>query len=166
MNKEERMDILRTIKSQLDALQTKVNEFEDIIASDDDEIPDYPEFSGELGYYIQGGIVRYDAINDPETYFVYHSEDYAYAVLNKMREMSAILHCKYYLEPDFVPNYDDKEYHYYAVYDLKYNKYIVISFYIPPDFGFVAFKSKEHAVKCAEWMNKHFVIRKGDIIND
>lgn len=165
MNKEERMDILRTIKSQLDALQTKVNEFEDIIASDD-EIPDYPEFSNELGYYIQGGVVRYDVINDPETYLVYHLDIYANAVLNKMREMSAILHCKYYLEPDFVPNYDDKEYSYYAVYDLKYNKYIVRAFLMPPDFGFVAFKSKEHAVKCAEWMNNNFVTRTGDLIND
>lgn len=128
----------------------------------EDEIPDFPEFnSGDIIWYKDDGfkIVHYIKSETSKTkdYNNFHTEEYVKEYLEKSREIAMLLHCKWYIDRDYVPNWkDDDENKYCVAYNYETKSYVSDYFYETTKYSTVYFSTKQAAQKAADWMNKHY----------
>lgn len=133
---------------------------------DKQEIPDFPEFDrGDVVYKMDdcfdvmeenhgGGKGDNDFTGYDATFYNnFHTPDYAHELRRKCLMIAMMLHCKWYVDRDYVPDvYDDK---------IKWTvcsnegKYLIDST-ISIFYGGVYFSTKEAAQKSADWMNEHW----------
>lgn len=89
-------------------------------------------------------------------YNIFHTKEYAQEFAKKCKLIAMMLHCKWYLDRDYVPNWKNKEESkYFVCYDnvngcFKYGL----------DHSFngcsISFGTDAAARKCAEWLNEHW----------
>lgn len=156
------LDEIKNLKAKLAEMQ------------DEPEIPDFPEFVIGKDYYYshirwksnplrlstercdtkyckKPGIVEMD-------YFNFHSIEYYNCFEKKCKLIAMMLHCKWYLDRDYVPDWkNNEEYKYFVFYNNNNNaNEFGVTVRTTSDVGYVAFSTEEKARKCADWLNKHW----------
>ena len=164
MTREELEKRLESAEKQMIGLQDEIQNLKAKLAEaqDEPEIPDFPEFkvNGEDMWYMspslgisQGVNARGEKSND---YNFFHSEEYAQEFADKCKLIAMMLHCKWYLDRNYVPNWDDmSEIKWDVHFDSKRNEFLCYSWSHSERPG-VYFSSGAIARKCAEWLNKHW----------
>lgn len=142
------LDEIKNLKAQLAKMQ------------DEPEIPDFPIFkpSGEAAWHINNVLdVSTPGITSGHVcdFNYFHTEEYAKEFAKKCKLIAMMLHCKWYIDMDFIQDWSDKlERKWQLYYDHDAEK-MVVGAYSHSDFG-VVFSTEEKAQKCAEWLNAHW----------
>lgn len=176
MTKEEIQTRLESAEKQNLGLMDEIKNLKEKLAEmqDEPEIPDFPEFVIGKDYYYphirwesnplrsstercdtkyckKPGIVEMD-------YFNFHSIEYYNCFEKKCKLIAMMLHCKWYLDRDYVPDWNNRnEEKFHALFNHDSHKFIACSYgsrYI--DEGWVFFSTVENAQKCADWINAHW----------
>lgn len=147
------LDEIKNLKAQLAEMQ------------DEQEIPDSPMLADAENYWYLNADFRLHsgcAVSDKECdeFNYFHTEAYAQEFLKKCKFIAMMLHCKWYLDRDYVPDWkNSKESKCFVFYD-NCAKEFGVTIRTTSDVGYVAFSTVEKARKCADWLNKHW--RKND----
>lgn len=155
------IDEIKNLKAKLEEMQEKP------------EIPDFPEFTIGDDYYPH---IRWestprkctvdsfntDYCKKPRTvemnYFHFHSAEYYHSFESKCKLIAMMLHCKWYLDRDYVPdwnNHNEEKFH--PLFNHDSHEFIACSYgsrFV--DGGWVYFSTVENAQKCADWLNEHW----------
>lgn len=124
-------------------------------------IPDYPEFkpSQEQSWYMNVSLQSVGPVQNSGTqddYNVFHTKEYAQEFAKKCKLIAMMLHCKWYLDRDYVPNWEDQDEIKWDVhFDCNSNKFVFESWRHKMASG-VYFSSDAAARKCADWLNEHW----------
>lgn len=142
---------------------------EKLAEQDKQEIPDFPEFNrGDVVYKMDscfdvmeenhgGGkgdkdFTEYDA----RFYNDFHTAYYAHAFRKKCLMSAMMLHCKWYLDRGYTPDWDNENEEKWQVFwGNTYKRYDVTG-WASDEYGSVFFSTEEAAQKCADWMNAHW----------
>lgn len=164
MDKKDLERRLEAAEKQNLALLDEIKNLKEKLAEmqDEPEIPDAPDFEmDEKFYYLNSETDDvedscHDGDNDTIDFNMFHTEEYAQEFADKCKLIAMTLHCKWYLCPDYVPDFtDDREEKHYVYYDTCAKKYtsdwLTVSMH-----NDVLFDTKEHAEKAADWLNKHW----------
>lgn len=143
---------------------------EKLAEQDKQEIPDFPEFNrGDVVYKMDdcfdvmeeshgGGKGDKDFTGyDARFYNDFHAEDYGLEFRRKCLMLAMMMHCKWYLDREYVPDWepDTSSEKCYVIFDNCDNKFKVRTRYAEESVE-VYFSTDEAAKKCAEWMNEHW----------
>lgn len=168
MTREELEKRLESAEKQMIGLQDEIQNLKAKLAEaqDETEIPDFPEFKPTAGeaWHINNvlkvtSIPSYYPLS-VDDYNYFHTKEYAQEFADKCKLIAMMLHCKWYLDRDYVPNWDDlSEIKWDAHFDSKQNKFLCDSWKHTKASG-VYFSSGAIARKCADWLNEHW--RDGD----
>lgn len=143
------MDEIKNLKAKLAQMQ------------DEPEIPDFPKFkeTGDEAWHINNVLevsTPGSTMGEVNDYNYFHSKEYADEFAKKCKLIAMMLHCKWYLCPDYVPDFknsnEEKHYVYYDACGEKYTtdwRCMTIN-------NEVFFDTEENARKCADWLNKHW----------
>lgn len=143
------LDEIKNLKAKLAEMQ------------DETKIPDLPNFECGESYWT---MVDNFSLSDERTAFVrdateynmFHTEAYAQEFAKKCKIIAMMLHCKFYLCPDYVPDFkNSNEEKYYVYYDVCSAKYTT-DWRCATINNEVFFDTQENAQKCAEWLNEHW----------
>ena len=163
MTKKELEEKIELYEKQVNGL---INEIEilkiELSKIGEDEIPDFPEFhSGDIVWCKNNAFNVSNYIKDRtakiKNYNNFHMEEYAIEYAEKSREIAMLLHCKWYIDRDYVPNWKNEDE---AKYCVRYNHQDE-GYYVPDSFYeteclTVYFSTKQAAQKAADWMNEHY----------
>lgn len=131
------------------------------------EIPEFPVFERGTPYYTMNGEFEiehgshsgYKGMNheeDDDLYNAFHTKEMAQKFSDKCKLIAMMLHCKWYLCPDYVPDFtNSNEEKYYVYYDARGEKYTT-DWRCMTINNEVFFDTEENARKCADWLNKHW----------
>lgn len=142
------MDEIKNLKSKLAEMQ------------DEPEIPDFPTFNpaGEESWHINN-ILEVSTLGIASGHVCdfnyFHTEEYAKEFAKKCKLIAMMLHCKWYLDRDYIPDWKDIDYKYFVYRDPDTGSFEVVA-QRRIGTGWVAFSTKENAQKCAEWLNRHW----------
>lgn len=148
-------------KQNLGLLDEIKNLKEKLAEMQEEEIPDFPKFkeTGEEAWHINNVLEvstpgsTMGKVND---YNYFHSKEYADEFAKKCKLIAMMLHCKWYLCPDYVPDFtNSNEEKYYVYYDVCGEKYTT-DWRCMTINNEVFFDTEESAQKCADWLNKHW----------
>lgn len=143
------LDEIKNLKEKLAEMQ------------DEPEIPDFPKFkeTGDEAWHINNVLevsTPGSTMGEVNDYNYFHSKEYADEFAKKCKLIAMMLHCKWYLCPDYVPDFtnsnEEKHYVYYDACGEKYTtdwRCMTIN-------NEVFFDTEENARKCADWLNKHW----------
>lgn len=141
------LDEIKNLKAQL----AKVR--------DEPEIPDYIEFErGEKIWFVKDDFCKCFEYADgckSKEFNSFHTEEYAQEFARKCKLIAMMLHCKWYIDNDFIQDWSDKLERKWQLYYDHDEKKMVVGAYSHSDFG-VVFSTEENAQKCADWLNKHW----------
>ena len=150
------LDEIKYLKEQLAQMQ------------DEPEIPDFPEFERGSAYWCvndefalqksqHSGYVGEKGVKDDEAlYNAFHTEEYAQEFADKCKLIAMMLHCKWYIDRDYVPDWEaSDEWKYFVLYNNSKNTFEVTVATVS-DTVAAAFSNIEAAQKCADWLNKHW----------
>lgn len=163
MDKQELERRLKAAEKQNIGLLDEIKNLKEKLADmqDEPEIPDFPEFSRNETYWYVGSDLNDAAVGRAvgtyaDDYNVFHTKEYADEFAKKCKLIAMMLHCKWYLCPDYVPDFtnsnEEKHYVYYDACGEKYTtdwRCMTIN-------NEVFFDTEESAQKCADWLNKHW----------
>lgn len=171
MTKDEIKTRLESAEKQMNDLQKEIADLK-VKLDEAREIPDHLEFNiGDVVWYIDGDLKVYNYTNCVAeirtNYNNFYTPKYAKELAKKCHEIAMLLYCKWHIDRDYEPNWDDdndvkfsvmldhsdKDKVEYAVYCHHYSQYPT-----------VYFSTKEAAQKAADWMNEHCLMRKKDEI--
>lgn len=164
MDKQELERRLKAAEKQNIGLLDEIKNLKEKLADmqDEPEIPDFPEFSRNETYWYVGSDLNDAAVGRAvgtyaDDYNVFHTKEYADEFAKKCKLIAMMLHCKWYLCPDYVPDFtnsnEEKHYVYYDACGEKYTtdwRCMTIN-------NEVFFDTEENAQKCADWLNKHYL---------
>lgn len=140
-------DEIKNLKSQLAEMQ------------DEPEIPDKPEFEmDEKFYYLNsatGGVEDSYFDNDMNAidFNMFHTEEDAQKFHCLCKLIAMMLHCKRYLDNDYIPDWKDGKYKYFAYRDPATGNFDAVA-QRRLGTGLVAFSTAEKARRCADWLNE------------
>lgn len=164
MTREELEKRLESAEKQMLGLQDEIQNLKAKLAEGhyESEIPDFPVFNidGESSWHVNGLL---DVSSKDETYGkvhdynFFHTVDYAQEFADKCKLIAMMLHCKWYLDRDYVPDWksDTNSEKCYVIFDNCVNKFQVRTRYAVQGVE-VYFRTEESAQKCAEWLNEHW----------
>lgn len=162
MTREELEKRLESAEKQMIGLQDEIQNLKAKLAEaqDEPEIPDYPTFkTGEEFWFVNSflRIVSGESQGgEKRNHNFFHTKEYAQEFADKCKLIAMMLHCKWYLDRDYVPNWDDlSEIKWDVHFDSKLNKFLCDSWQHTKAPG-VYFSSGAIARKCADWMNEHW----------
>lgn len=150
------------ICSLLEELENKLE-----VSTASDEIPEVPTFNDEDMWYLsdtnkivhshanlrEGEWIAGEWV--PGDFNIFHSEDFAKEYQRRIREIGALLHCKWYLDRNYVPDWDDGDRQKWTVvYNYNEGKF-TIEFSRMREWSVVYFDTEASAQKAADWMNAH-----------
>ena len=141
------LDEIKNLKAQLAEMQ------------DEPEILDAPMFAaGEKyccatpDYWLYHGYFKSGKECNSFNYF--HTKAYAQEFANKCKLIAMMLHCKWYLDRDYVPKWNDER-NFCVYFSHLFNKFMVYSVCRHEDVtGY--FSTEESAQKCAGWLNERW----------
>lgn len=162
MTREELEKKLEEIKKQNLGLLDEIRHIKEQLADlqDEPEIPDFPEFDRGESYWTMFDDFdlsdeRTAFVRDATEYNMFHTEAYAQEFAEKCKRIAMLLHCKWYVDRDYVPDWkNSEEWKYLIIYNKHENEFGVVARTLS-EVGYVAFSTKEAARKCADWMNAH-----------
>lgn len=158
MMKNELEQSLKTTLNQIEELKKKAEKIIEELKKE--EIPLYPEFEkGSFVFYMsynfnirEGIYCGTKAISD---YNSFHSEHYAEMLAERSNYIAMLLHCKWYFDRDYEPDWDNSiEKKFTVGFSYETNKFKVYNWTVI-DFGTIAFSSKEVAQKACDWLNSN-----------
>ena len=164
MTREELEKRLESAEKQMIGLQDEIQNLKMKLAEaqDEPEIPDKPFFEMDEKFYYLDSMTDgvEDSCIDDEIdaidFNMFHTERYADEFAKKCKLIAMMLHCKWYLDRDYVPNWNDrKEIKWSILFDGDANGLNCASWIYPQPF-LVYFSSSVVAKKCAEWLNEHW----------
>ena len=142
------MDEIKNLKVKLAEMQ------------DEPEIPDKPDFEMYDKFYYLDSVTDdvedgcLDGDIDIIDFNMFHTREYAQEFSKKCKLITMMLHCKWYLDRDYVPDWNNSdENKYYVFYNNFTNGFGVTVRTLSES---VAFSNEESARKCADWLNKHW----------
>lgn len=164
MDKNELERRLEAAEKQILGLLDEIKNLKEKLAEmqDEPEIPDMPVFHANETYWrmyptlehIKDSVLRFDY--DGECYNLFHTKEYADEFANKCKLIAMMLHCKWYLCPDYVPDFtNSNEEKHYVYYDVCGEKYTT-DWRCATINNEVFFDTEENAQKAATWLNKHW----------
>jgi hypothetical protein len=134
---------------------------------DEPEIPDFPEFKYMRNVYQMDhefdvmvetyGCYEGDGdftVDGARLYNNFHNKEMAQEFAKKCKLIAMMLHCKWYLDRDYVPKWDDSP-SFCVYFSHLFNKFMVYKVRRHEDVT-VYFSTEENAMKCAEWLNEHW----------
>lgn len=142
------LDEIQNLKAQLAEMQ------------DEPEIPDFPIFkpAGEEAWHINN-ILEVSTLGIASGHVCdfnyFHTEEYAKEFANKCKLIAMMLHCKWYLDRGYEPDWESNS----DKYNVGYNhtsKTFSVSNSKRFEDKMVCFSSYENAQKCADWLNAHW----------
>lgn len=144
------LDEIKNLKAKLAEMQ------------DEPEIPDKPDFEmDEKFYYLNSETDDvedscYDGDIDAIDFNMFHPEEYAQEFRRKCKLIAMMLHCKWYLDRDYVPDWNNNdEGKFYVRFYHDSHEYSTDVCRFASDVC-VCFSTEENAQKCADWLNKHW----------
>ena len=161
MTKEDLERRLESAEKQMSGLQDEIQNLKARLAEvQEPEIPEYPfvaerqkywfveEEDFKLNYGISIGGLSKD-------YNCFHTESYAQEFARKCKLIAMMMHCKWYICPDYTQDFTDLNAKKWTVvydaateeYETDYNWHHVLNT--------VYFDTEENAQKCADWLNAH-----------
>lgn len=158
MMKNELEQSLKTILNQIEELKKKAEEIIEELKKE--EIPLYPKFEkGSAVFFMDVNFdVRESTCYDPKAindYDSFHSEHYAEMLAEKSNYIAMLLHCKWYFDRDYEPDWDNPiEIKWTVGFNHEVNAFRIYDWTIA-DFGTIAFSSKEAARKACDWLNSN-----------
>lgn len=142
---------------------------EKLAEQDKQEIPDFPEFDfDDVVYELDecfdvmeeshgGGKGDKDFTGfDAQYYNDFHTPDYAHELRRRCLMIAMMLHCKWYLDRDYTPDWDNENEEKWQVFWSNVYKRYEVCGWGSDEYGSVYFSSEEAAQKCADWMNAHW----------
>lgn len=146
MTPDEIMKEILEHKLEIEKLQRKLDLYS--------RIPPEPEFekSRDLVYSVPK---RFDYSSDVD-FNMFHTPEYAYRATRAAKMIAMQLHCKWYIDRDFVPDWNDSLQHKYTVYySHGVNKFCTAQWNLHerPD---VVFSTREKAQLCADWLQENW----------
>jgi hypothetical protein len=143
------LDEIKNLKAQLAEMQ------------DEPEIPDKPEFEMDEKFYYLDSVTDdvedschvgdIDAID----FNMFHTKEMAQEFAKKCKLIAMMLHCKWYLDRDYVPDWDNDVSKFLPRFDHNEHKFDADAWLLVEHIG-VFFSTKEKAQKCADWLNEHW----------
>lgn len=141
-------DEIANLKAKLDEVQ-------------DGEIPDFPVFENGQEYWYSDDFFTTNmgcSTGIPyQDYNMFNKKETAQEFAKKCKLIAMMLHCKWYLDRDYVPDWEsdtDSE-KCYVIFDHCVNKFQVRTRFAEEGVE-VYFSTEENAQKCADWLNKHW----------
>jgi hypothetical protein len=92
--------------------------------------------------------------DDAVFYNAFHTADYAHELRRRCLMIAMMLHCKWYVDREYTPNWDDRE-KWTVVYTHNKEEFAVDCSRMW-EWNTIYFDTKENAQKCADWMNEHW----------
>lgn len=152
-------------EKRIEFLQNEINSLKKELNQIQDEIPDYPVFDNQQSWGMNSLLqarkymIAKCNTNDNNIsldFNLFHTEDFAEEFAEKCKMIAMLLHCKWYLCPNYAPNFKNETEDKWAVcYDYKLNTFRTFLWYNYWE-SQVYFDTEENAQKAADWMNKHF----------
>lgn len=142
------LDEIKNLKAQLAEMQ------------DEPEIPDVPDFhANETCWRMYPTLRHIKSSVLPSDYYgegfnLFHTKEYADEFADKCKLIAMMLHCKWYLDRDYVPKWDDSP-SFCVYFSHLFSKFMVYEVCRPEDVN-VYFSTEENAMKYADWLNKHW----------
>ena len=163
MTREELEKRLESAEKQMIGLQDEIQNLKAKLAEaqDETEIPDFPEFKPTAGeaWHINNVLKvtsspsYYPLSVDDYNYF--HTKEYAQEFADKCELLAMMLHCKWYLDRDYVPDWDNGDDKFTVWYNHMDNEW-QIDFQEIHETPSIYFSTEEAAQKCADWLNEHW----------
>lgn len=162
MTREELEKRLESAEKQLIGLQDEFQNLKTKLAEahDEPEIPDFPIFKleGEESWHINNVLdVSTPGITSATVcdFNYFHTGAYAKEFADKCKLIAMMLHCKWYLDRDYVPDWDNCDDKFTVWYNHADNEW-TIDFQEIHEVTSIYFSTEEAAQKCADWLNKHW----------
>ena len=163
MTREELEKRLESAEKQMIGLQDEIQNLKAKLAEaqDESEIPDFPIFKpgGEESWHINNVLdVSTPCITSGTAcdFNYFHTKEYAQDFAKKCKLIAMMLHCKWYLDRDYVPNWKNVDENKFIVYYDNRACCFHITQRTLSDVGQVAFSTPDAARKCADWLNEHW----------
>lgn len=163
MTKEELEKRLESVKKQMIGLQDEIQNLEAKLAEaqDEPEIPDFPVFKsgGEDSWHMDSCLnvsSQEYAYGKTDDYNFFHTREYAQEFAKKCKLIAMMLHCKWYLDREYEPDWSKEAAQKWFVCFNYHSGEFVTDYEFSVIRGQVYFSSEKTAQKCAEWMNKHW----------
>ena len=156
MMKSELEQSLKTTLTQIEELKKKAEEIIEELKKE--EIPLYPKFEkGSAVFFMEcNSDIRGSNCYDPKAisdYNSFHSKHYAEMLAERSNYLAMLLHCKWYFDRDYEPDWNDTNEKKWAI-EFDHDKgEFVVDYWITRDFGTIAFSSEEVAQKACDWLN-------------
>ena len=161
MTKEEIQNRLEAAEKQFAGLQDEIKNLKEKLSEvQDDEIPEFPIFNNDIMFAMSTtlrvfGTDKRTCNGKSSDYNAFHAKEYAEAFATKCREIAMMLHCKWYVDRDYVPDWSCQvEPKWEVVFVHESNEYRACNVYTVERDN-VYFSSLESANKAAAWMNAH-----------
>lgn len=164
MDKQEIMNRIDSAEKQILGLQDEIKNLKAKLMEikNEPEIPDMPDFKNREEFFFAGGDLenvfnRFTNTNISVSDFnAFHTKAYAEEFRRKCLMIAMMLHCKWYVDRDYVPDWesDTNIGKFYVIFDHCVNRFRVRTCYAEESTG-VYFSTEEAAQKCADWMNEH-----------
>lgn len=153
-------DEIQNLKAKLDKVQ-------------DGEIPEFPDFERGEPYYavddefdIEHGThsgYKGTSHEDDYLYNAFHSKEMAQEFAKKCKLIAMLLHCKWYVDRDYAPNWKQYFQKKYGVfYDHSKSEYIAAISGNVMESNDVVFSTEIAAHKAANWLNRRLERDKND----
>lgn len=163
MTREELEKRLESAEKQMIGLQDEIQNLKAKLAEakDEPEIPDFPVFFVEPLYFVNS---RSEIVGDEyrictgiveHGFNAFHTKEYAQEFADKCKLIAMMLHCKWHLDRDFVPDFDNSDDKFTVWYDHFDSKWTIDSQEIH-ETPSIYFSTEEAAQKAADWLNEHW----------
>ena len=150
---------IKLCERQVNGLSNEIEKLKiELSKAVEDEIPEFN--SGDIIWYKDDGfkVTHYikSETSKIKDYNNFHTEEYVKEYLEKSREIAMLLHCKWYIDRNYVPDWSDgDEIKYCVTYNHNEKSYVPDYFY-NTEYSTPYFSTKQAAQKAADWMNKHY----------
>ena len=155
LNEAEKQNL--SLLNEVKSLKAKLMDIKD-----EPEIPDMPHFKcGEEVLFVNSDLETVcDSLMTPSIeidFNTFHTTAYADKFRRKCLMIAMMLHCKWYLDREYVPDWDNKfETKFCVIFNFNMNSF-QLGVQYSEEHGDVYFSTQEAAQKCANWMNEHWV---------
>lgn len=153
---------INDIKKLMEDSQEKLSELEKMLSEKSNEIPDFPAFNDNDKdmYYLSdcGNINSVSNLTHGSTFDfnAFHSKALAQEYAKISLRAAMLLHCKWYLCPDYKPDFSADERKWSVFYDHDSESYTLGTTY-GCEAGNVYFDTEENARRAADWMGAHML---------
>lgn len=142
------------LQDEIANLKAKLNEVQD-----EPEIPDIPKFESPVVWAIDSklGVFYYGILPYNESSFnAFNTKEMAQEFAKKCKLIAMMLHCKWYLDRDYHPDFNNGNIQKWTVVFNYNEEKFTVEFSRMLEWSTIYFDTEENAQKCANWLNAHW----------